>query len=70
MIRKEYSGAVKESMTDADNFYVTFPHDADIAAKAVVLAAVFLLVRATRRMLLLLFFNFKKLFLFLYIQQL
>ncbi len=42
-IRKKWSGLMKEAFTDADTFGVTFPDDADAAAKAVLLGAVFLI---------------------------
>jgi len=42
-ITKKWSGLFKEAMTDADNFGVTFPDDADQRAKALLLGAVFLI---------------------------
>ena len=42
-ITKEWSGLLKESFTDADNFGVTFPYDWDIAKKGLFLGAVFLI---------------------------
>ena len=42
-ITKKWSGLLKESFTDADNFGVTFPSDWPKEAKAVLLGAVFLI---------------------------
>ena len=42
-ITKEWSGLLKESVTDADNFGITFPNGIDISQKAVLLGAVFLI---------------------------
>ncbi len=42
-IRKQWSGFIKESLTDADNFGVTFPQDLDVRTKATLLGAVFLI---------------------------
>ena len=42
-ITKKWSGLAKESFTDADNFGITFPQGIDIAQKAVLLGAVFLI---------------------------
>ncbi|KAF5280172.1 hypothetical protein FQR65_LT15035 [Abscondita terminalis] len=42
-IYKQWSGVVKEMMTDADNFVITFPLDLDVRIKAVLLAACFLI---------------------------
>lgn len=42
-IYKQWSGVVKEVLTDADNFVVTFPMDLDVRIKAVLLAACFLI---------------------------
>jgi uncharacterized protein YxjI len=42
-ITKKWSGLAKESFTDADNFGITFPKGADLAQKAVLLGAVFLI---------------------------
>ena len=43
MITKKWSGLGKEMFTDADHFGVEFPERADIALKAVLLGAVFLI---------------------------
>ncbi|KAF4519481.1 hypothetical protein B566_EDAN010090 [Ephemera danica] len=40
-ITKQWSGFIKESFTDADNFSVTFPKDLDVKMKAVMLGACF-----------------------------
>ncbi|KAG1670556.1 Phospholipid scramblase 2 [Nymphon striatum] len=42
-ISKQWSGFLKESFTDADNFGITFPMDLDVKMKAVMLGAVFLI---------------------------
>lgn len=42
-ITKKWSGLVKESFTDADNFGITFPQGIDLSQKAVLLGAVFLI---------------------------
>jgi len=42
-ITKKWSGLVKESFTDADNFGIIFPKEADLSQKAVLLGAVFLI---------------------------
>jgi uncharacterized protein YxjI len=42
-ITKKWSGLVKESFTDADNFGITFPNGIDLSQKAVLLGAVFLI---------------------------
>ncbi|MEE6500938.1 hypothetical protein FKM82_003997 [Ascaphus truei] len=42
-ISKQWTGLVKESFTDADNFGVQFPMDLDVKMKAVVLGACFLI---------------------------
>ncbi len=42
-ITKKWSGLLKESFTDADNFGVTFPADFPNVAKAILLGAVFLI---------------------------
>jgi uncharacterized protein YxjI len=42
-ITKKWSGLVKESFTDADNFGITFPPGIDLSQKAVLLGAVFLI---------------------------
>jgi uncharacterized protein YxjI len=41
-IVKRWSGILKETFTDADNFGVAFPQDLEISQKALVLGAVFL----------------------------
>lgn len=42
-ITKKWSGLLKESFTDADNFSVTFPPEWDIRTKALFMGAVFLI---------------------------
>lgn len=42
-ISKQWTGFVKESYTDADNFGITFPMDLDVHMKAVMLGACFLI---------------------------
>ncbi|KAF5291764.1 hypothetical protein FQA39_LY14252 [Lamprigera yunnana] len=42
-IYKQWSGALKETFTDADNFVITFPLDLDARMKAVLLGACFLI---------------------------
>ena len=42
-ITKKWSGLLKESFTDADNFGVMFPAGIDVSQKAVLLGAVFLI---------------------------
>ncbi|CAH2247030.1 phospholipid scramblase 1-like [Pelobates cultripes] len=42
-ISKQWTGLVKETFTDADNFGVQFPMDLDVKMKAVVLGACFLI---------------------------
>ena len=42
-ITKQWSGALKEAFTDADNFGCTFPLDLDVKIKAVLIGAVFLI---------------------------
>ena len=42
-ITKKWSGLMKESFTDADNFGVTFPAEWDVRVKAIFLGAVFLI---------------------------
>lgn len=42
-ISKQWSGAAKELLTDADNFNVTFPADLDVKMKACLLGALFLI---------------------------
>ncbi|VDK36692.1 unnamed protein product [Taenia asiatica] len=46
-IQKKWSGFLRELLTDADNFSVTFPSDLDSRAKMLVLCAAFLLVWTT-----------------------
>eukprot|EP01133_Synstelium_polycarpum_P008011 gene8011-9411_t len=41
-INKVWSGAVKELFTDADNFYIQFPPDANSSRKSLLLGALFL----------------------------
>lgn len=41
-ITKKWTGFLKESYTDADNFNVTFPLDLDVKLKAVIVGATFL----------------------------
>ena len=43
VIRKKWSGLLKEAFTDVDTFGITFPADADTYTKAVLLGAVFLI---------------------------
>lgn len=43
-ISKQWSGLVKETFTDSDNFGITFPMDLDVKMKAVMLGAIFLIV--------------------------
>ena len=43
VIYKEFSGALKEFITDADNFGIEFPESIDVTMKAVLLSAVFLI---------------------------
>lgn len=43
-ILKQWSGLMKEYMTDADNFGITFPMDLDVKMKAVMMGACFLIV--------------------------
>jgi hypothetical protein len=43
LIQKRWSGMLKEAFSDADNFGVTFPPDADPATKSLLLGAVFLI---------------------------
>jgi hypothetical protein len=43
-ISKQWTGFVKETFTDADNFGIYFPFDLDVKLKAVLLAALFLIV--------------------------
>jgi uncharacterized protein YxjI len=42
-ITKKWSGLLKEAFTDADNFGILFPDGIDIAKKAILLGAVFLI---------------------------
>jgi len=42
MIAKQWSGALKEYFTDADNFNVSFPMDLDVRCKATMIGALFL----------------------------
>ncbi|KAF4519480.1 hypothetical protein B566_EDAN010089 [Ephemera danica] len=42
-IKKQWSGAAKEALTDADNFSVSFPMDLEVRMKAVMLGACFLI---------------------------
>ncbi len=42
-ITKKWSGLLKETFTDADNFGITFPSDANTNQKSVLLGAVFLI---------------------------
>ncbi|KAG8242724.1 hypothetical protein J6590_059968 [Homalodisca vitripennis] len=42
-ISKRWSGVLKESLTDADNFKVSFPLDLNVKMKATLLGAVFLI---------------------------
>ncbi len=43
LIQKQWSGMMKEAFSDADNFGVTFPRDADPETKSLLLGAVFLI---------------------------
>ncbi|KAK1787765.1 hypothetical protein P4O66_016248 [Electrophorus voltai] len=42
-ISKQWSGLIKEGLTDADNFGISFPMDLDVKMKAVLLGACFLI---------------------------
>ena len=42
-ITKKWSGLLKESVTDADNFGINFPKGIDLGKKAILLGAVFLI---------------------------
>ena len=42
-ISKKWSGIGKEFFTDADNFNITFPSDADVKQKSILLGALFLI---------------------------
>lgn len=44
-ISKQWTGFIKETLTDADNFGINFPMDLDVRMKAVLLGACFLIVR-------------------------
>lgn len=44
-ISKQWTGLVKEALTDTDNFGIQFPLDLDVKMKAVLLGACFLIVR-------------------------
>lgn len=44
-ISKQWSGLLREAFTDADYFGITFPMDLDVKMKAVLLGALFLIVR-------------------------
>ncbi|RTG89152.1 uncharacterized protein DC041_0001732 [Schistosoma bovis] len=46
-ITRKWSNIVQEFFTDADNFGVSFPMDLDVKVKAILLAAVFLIVSYT-----------------------
>lgn len=43
-ISKQWSGLIKEGLTDADNFGINFPMDLDVRIKAVLMGACFLIV--------------------------
>lgn len=43
-ISKQWSGLLREALTDADNFGITFPMDLDVKMKATLLGACFLIV--------------------------
>lgn len=43
-ISKQWTGFLKEAVTDADNFGITFPMDLDVKMKAVMIGACFLIV--------------------------
>ena len=47
-ISKQWSGLIREMMTDADNFGISFPMDLDVKMKAVMLGACFLIVSFNR----------------------
>ncbi|EDV26179.1 uncharacterized protein TRIADDRAFT_24095 [Trichoplax adhaerens] len=42
-IAKEWAGLLKEALTDADNFAITFPESTEVKNKAVLLGAIFLI---------------------------
>lgn len=44
-MEKKYGGILVETLTDADDFALSFPMDLDVKIKAVLLASVFLIVR-------------------------
>lgn len=44
-ISKQWTGFIKETLTDTDNFGINFPMDLDVRMKAVLLGACFLIVR-------------------------
>ena len=48
-VSKQWSGLVKEGLTDADNFGVSFPMDLDVRVKLSLMAVVFLIVSAFQR---------------------
>ena len=50
-VSKKYGGFMKEAFTDADTFGVNFPMDLDVRVKAVLLAATFLIVSQSERVL-------------------
>lgn len=43
-ISKQWSGLIKEGLTDSDNFGINFPMDLDVRMKAVLMGACFLIV--------------------------
>lgn len=43
-IYKQWAGILREALTDADHFGITFPMDLDVRMKAVMLGACFLIV--------------------------
>lgn len=43
-ISKQWTGLVRETFTDADNFGISFPMDLDVKIKAVLFGACFLIV--------------------------
>lgn len=43
-VSKQWSGCVKEVLTDADNYEIQFPLDLDVKLKAVLLGACLLIV--------------------------
>ena len=42
-IKKQWTGILKEALTDADNFSISFPLDLDVKVKATLLGALFLI---------------------------